>query len=105
MNRLVSCSLSYLDNTVGPAILYPLRCNIGSTAPSLIGFKKLILFQDPSNGPIIFHSIFFRHPEDFIGRNVLVVGGRASGCDVAERVVGHAVSVSKSASFILPGRS
>ena len=69
--------------------------------PSLPGRKEWAKIP----GRIIFHSIFFRHPEDFIGRNVLVVGGRASGCDVAERVVGHAVSVSKSASFILPGRS
>ena len=28
-------------NTVGLAILYPFKCNIGSTTPSVSGFKNL----------------------------------------------------------------
>ncbi|KAI0317614.1 FAD/NAD-P-binding domain-containing protein [Amylostereum chailletii] len=42
------------------------------------------------------HSIFFRGPEDFKGKNVLVVGGGASGQDIAHHVVGSANSTTLS---------
>src|SRR5262249_58943609 len=38
--------------TVGPEILYPLRCRIGSTAPSRTGLRNLLLFQLPSSGAV-----------------------------------------------------
>ena len=41
----------------------------------------------------ILHSIFYREPEAFRGRNILVVGGGSSGRDIAQQVVGFANSV------------
>lgn len=41
----------------------------------------------------ILHSIFYREPEVYRGRNVLVVGGGASGRDIAKQVAGFANSV------------
>ncbi|TFY66911.1 hypothetical protein EVG20_g4167 [Dentipellis fragilis] len=41
----------------------------------------------------VFHSIFYRNPEDYRGKNIVVVGGGASGRDVAQQVVGVANSV------------
>jgi len=41
----------------------------------------------------ILHSIFYREPEMYRGRNVLIVGGGASGRDIAQQVVGFANSV------------
>src|SRR5262249_5451027 len=37
---------------VGLLILYPLRCRIGSTAPSRIGFRNLLICQLVANGPV-----------------------------------------------------
>ncbi|THH11125.1 hypothetical protein EW146_g8158 [Bondarzewia mesenterica] len=34
-----------------------------------------------------FHSIYYRNPEDYTGRNVVVVGGGASGRDIAQQIV------------------
>ena len=42
---------------------------------------------------LILHSIFYRNPEDFKARNVVVVGGGASGRDIAQQVVEFANSV------------
>ena len=39
-------------STVGPAILAPLRCRIGSTAPSRAGLRNEMPFHDPSSGPV-----------------------------------------------------
>lgn len=41
---------------------------------------------------LILHSIFYRNPEDFKARNVVVVGGGASGRDIAQQVVEFANS-------------
>ena len=41
------------------------------------------------------HSIYFRDLEDYRGKNVLVVGGGASGEDIA----GHIASVAQVVSF------
>ena len=38
--------------------MYPLRCKIGSTAPSPTGFKNLLLCQLVANGPV---SDFIHH--------------------------------------------
>src|SRR5580700_7581857 len=38
--------------TVGLAILYPLRCRIGSTAPSLAGLRNLLECQAVASGPV-----------------------------------------------------
>lgn len=38
--------------TVGPAILAPFTCRIGSTAPSRRGFKNAGSFHEPDNGPV-----------------------------------------------------
>ena len=45
-------------------------------------------------GRAVFHSIFYRKPDQFEGRDVLVVGGGSSGSDIAKRIVGYAASVS-----------
>src|SRR6266545_2916815 len=37
---------------VGLLILYPLRCNTGSTAPSVIGLRNLLLCQLVARGPV-----------------------------------------------------
>src|SRR4051794_1364912 len=37
---------------VGLLILYPLRCRIGKTAPSRIGFRNLFECQDVASGPV-----------------------------------------------------
>ena len=39
-------------STVGPAILYPFRCRMGSTAPSRAGFRNLFECQLPASGPV-----------------------------------------------------
>ncbi|KAI0291234.1 hypothetical protein B0F90DRAFT_1824041 [Multifurca ochricompacta] len=44
-------------------------------------------------GRKVLHSMFYRDPEAYSGRNVLVVGGGASGRDIAQQVVGFANSV------------
>lgn len=31
---------------------YPLRCKTGKTAPSVIGFKNLVLCQEAARGPV-----------------------------------------------------
>lgn len=46
------------------------------------------------NGRRIVHSIYYRYPEEFAGRNVVVVGGGASGQDIAGRVAPYVNSVS-----------
>ncbi len=41
----------------------------------------------------VLHATFYREPEVYRGRNVLVVGGGSSGRDIARQVVGFANSV------------
>ena len=43
---------SLRPSTVGPAIFAPLRCRIGSTAPSRSGLRNDTPFHDPSSGPV-----------------------------------------------------
>ena len=43
---------SLRPSTVGPAILAPLRCRIGSTAPSRAGLRNEMPFHEPSSGPV-----------------------------------------------------
>ena len=37
---------------VGLAILYPFRCKIGKTAPSVTGLRNLLLCHAAANGPV-----------------------------------------------------
>ncbi len=39
-------------STVGLAILYPLRCSTGSTAPSVAGFRNFAQCQLAVSGPV-----------------------------------------------------
>src|SRR5215469_9448913 len=39
-------------SSVGLLILYPFRCRIGSTAPSRMGFKNLLMCQEVARGPV-----------------------------------------------------
>ena len=47
-------------------------------------------------GRVIVHSMYYRDPEVYRHRNVVVVGGGASGHDLAQQIVGIANSVSES---------
>ena len=51
----------------------------------------------------ILHSIFYRESEVYRGRNILVVGGGASGRDIAQQVAGFANSVRTICLPPLPG--
>ncbi|KAF8269764.1 hypothetical protein EI94DRAFT_1573076 [Lactarius quietus] len=55
-------------------------------------------------GRKMLHSIFYREPEMYRSRNVLIVGGAASGRDIAQQVVGFANStyVSIRSNSLLP---
>ncbi|KAA1476922.1 FAD/NAD(P)-binding domain-containing protein [Dentipellis sp. KUC8613] len=57
--------------------------------PKLEGRKR---WEQSGVNRTVFHSIFYRNPEDYRGKNVVVVGGGASGRDVAQQVVGIANS-------------
>ncbi|KAI0264217.1 hypothetical protein BC834DRAFT_884304 [Gloeopeniophorella convolvens] len=57
--------------------------------PSLQGRQA---WETSSPGREVIHSIFYREPEAFRGRNVVVVGGGASGRDIAQQVVDYANS-------------
>ncbi|KAF8269762.1 hypothetical protein EI94DRAFT_1699223 [Lactarius quietus] len=56
-------------------------------------------------GREIHHSVYYREPEVYRGHNVLIVGGSASGRDIAQQVVGFAnstyVSIRNSSSLLL----
>ena len=45
------------------------------------------------NGRRLLHSIYFREPEEFSKKVILVVGGRDSGRDIASQSIGHAKKV------------
>ena len=45
-----SCGIR--EKIVGLLILYPFKCRIGRTAPSVIGFKNLLDCQEVANGPV-----------------------------------------------------
>ncbi|KAF8311500.1 FAD/NAD(P)-binding domain-containing protein [Clavulina sp. PMI_390] len=45
----------------------------------------------------LFHSGQYRHPEDFAGKNVLIIGGGFSGVGIANDLITHARSVTVSA--------
>ncbi|KAI0052406.1 FAD/NAD-P-binding domain-containing protein [Auriscalpium vulgare] len=40
----------------------------------------------------VLHSVYYRRPEEYEGRNVIVVGAGASGRDLAQQIVGYANS-------------
>ena len=47
------------------------------------------------------HSIYFREPEEFTGKTILVVGAGASGADIVIQCNGHAKKVS--ITFVVEG--
>ena len=51
MSETSSCS-GMRASTVGLAILYPFRCRIGSTAPSVTGLRNLFECQLAASGPV-----------------------------------------------------
>lgn len=61
-------------------------------------------WEEADSSRRVVHSIFFRDPADFAGKNVLVVGGGASGRDSTQQIVWHAnsVSVRTSERMLLP---
>ena len=56
-------------------------------------FQGKQVWEASAPGRQILHSIFFREPEVFRGRNILLVGGGSSARDIAQQVVGFANSV------------
>ena len=64
-------------STVGPAILYPFRCRIGSTAPSRAGLRKRTPFHEPSSGAGLGLAVADHAGDEQVG----VVEGRAEGVD------------------------
>ena len=50
-------------------------------------------------GREIIHSMYYRNPQDFKGKNVLMVGAGVSGIDISRLIVGHANSVRKRVCF------
>lgn len=50
-------------------------------------------WESGAPGRTVFHSIYFRDASSFAGKNVLVVGGSASGSDVAKHAIKYANSV------------
>ena len=56
-------------------------------------FEGQQVWEGSAPGRKVLHSIFYREPEEFHGRNILVVGGGASARDIVQQVVGFANSV------------
>ena len=56
-------------------------------------FQGQQVWEASAAGRKILHSIFYREPEVYRDRNILIVGGGASGRDIAQQVVGFANSV------------
>ncbi|KAH9042592.1 hypothetical protein EDB85DRAFT_2226217 [Lactarius pseudohatsudake] len=56
-------------------------------------FQGQQVWEASAPGRKILHSIFYREPEVYRGRNILVVGGGASGQDIAQQIAGFANSV------------
>ncbi|KAH9000382.1 FAD/NAD-P-binding domain-containing protein [Lactarius akahatsu] len=55
-------------------------------------FQGQQVWEASAPGRKVLHSIFYREPEVYRGRNVLVVGGGASGRDISQQVVRFANS-------------
>src|ERR1051326_1590306 len=51
-NRSISSSCGMRASTVGPAILYPVRCSTRKTTPSRVGFKNLFECQLVASAPV-----------------------------------------------------
>ena len=56
-------------------------------------FQGQQVWEGSAPGRKILHSIFYREPEEYRGRNILVIGDGASGVDIARQVVNFANSV------------
>ena len=52
MNRESNSSSLILAKIVGFAILYPFKCNIGKTIPSVLGLIILFKCQEAAKGPV-----------------------------------------------------
>ncbi|KAH9006486.1 FAD/NAD-P-binding domain-containing protein [Lactarius hatsudake] len=69
-------------------------------------FQGQHAWEASAPGREILHSIFYREPEVYRGRNILVVGGGGSGQDMAHQIVGFAnstyVSLKSSPLFPFP---
>lgn len=55
-------------------------------------FQGQQVWEASAPGRKILHSIFYREPEVYRGRNILVVGGGGSGQDIAQQFAGFANS-------------
>ena len=76
-------------STVGPEILFSLRCRIGSTAPSRAGLRKRMPFHEPSSGAGLGLAVADHAGDEQVG----VVEGGAEG--VHERVAELAALVDR----------
>ena len=52
MKKLLTSSWLMREKMVGFAILKPLRCRMGSTAPSVTGLMNLLPCQEVASGPV-----------------------------------------------------
>ncbi|KAI0306198.1 hypothetical protein B0F90DRAFT_1696998 [Multifurca ochricompacta] len=73
-------------------------------------FDHLVVARGHNHYPVsgpgreVLHSVFYREPEVYSRRNVLVVGGGASGRDIVQQVVGFANSTYASVKYDHPSR-
>ncbi|KAF2705798.1 FAD/NAD(P)-binding domain-containing protein [Pleomassaria siparia CBS 279.74] len=55
--------------------------------PSISGIEE----WNETHPGLISHSKYYRHPEEFAGKKVIVVGNSASGVDISSQIVSHSL--------------